>query len=106
MIYKLNMFLREWEGYDKFYSFLKDNILLFLIIKALLYFLALIFCFLKLELLMLILRAAIYFVLFFAEYFIGCIQRENDEKFLSLCSYFLMLMSLLLSIFCIINIFV
>lgn len=105
-MYKLNMFFREWEGYDKVYNFLKEYIFWFLILKLVVYISALTFCLMRSSILTLVLRIPIYFVASIIEYFIGCIQRENNEIVLSFSSYLLMILDFLVVIASFIRIFV
>lgn len=79
-MYKLNMFLREWEGYDKVYNFFKRNIFTVMYIKLFLYLFALIFISIPIGIVRESLRLIVYSVLFVLEYFFACINREQEER--------------------------
>lgn len=105
MVYKLNMFLREWEGYDKIYNFLKTNMIYFLTIKLIICLFTFVFFFIKINIITSVLRTILYLTLFIAEYFTGCMQKDEEELSLSYASFFLMSVDLLVAILCFINIF-
>jgi len=100
MFYKLNMFLREWEGYDKVYTFLKDNLILVLSIRTVVYIIALFILFLTQDSLQSILRLIIYIPATIAEYFLGAIYYEQNEKVIAFSSYLLMILNIIVVIIC------
>lgn len=98
MIFKLNMFLREWEGYDKVYEFFKKNLLCISSIKLILYLIAMIFIFIPNGILRESMRIILYSILFVLEYFFSCIYQEKKETTLTVLSCILMLLAIFIII--------
>ena len=101
MIYKMNKFFREWEGYEKVYSFFKNNFAVFLITKACLYWIAIIPLFFGRNFLTYGLRIIIYITLVVIEYFMGNIEYEKKNTvswFLSRILLFLCLFAIILDL--------
>ena len=98
MIYKMNKFFREWECYEKVYSFFKDHFFAFTLIKLCLYWIAIIPCFFERTLFTSLIRVIIYLTLMVIEYFLGNINCEKGEKISTILSRIL----LFLCLFCVI----
>ena len=94
MIYKLHKFFREWEGYEKVYSFFKNNYSNILLIKACLYLLGIVFCFFNHSMLLSTLRVIVYLPLVIIEYFVANLEYEKGQKFSSFLSQILMFLNL------------
>lgn len=93
MFYKLNLFLREWEGYEKVYNFFKTNKKI-LILKFLLYLLSFVLIFFDPRTLFLYaLKVMIYMPLTIMEYFSGHICYEKGDKFTAYLSYILVILN-------------
>ena len=98
MFYKINLFLREWEGYDRVYNFFKEKFTSVLLVKLILYIVACICIFFAHSTLLSALRVIIYIPLTVMEYFSGAIWREKDEKVSSISSYGLMILNFIIVI--------
>lgn len=96
MFYKMNLFFREWEGYDKVYNFFKENFTSVLLVKLILYIAACGCIFFAHSTLLSALRVIIYIPLTVMEYFSGAIWREKDERFSSNSSYVLMIFNIII----------
>lgn len=94
MFYKLNLFLREWEWYDKVYNFFDDNFDVIMIIKQALYMITVFLCFFNHSILLSFLRVVLFLIIAVIEYFRSCISREQNDKLDSYFSCFLMILAL------------
>jgi len=106
MIYKMNLFFREWEGYDKVYNFFREHILLILLVRASIYVNSLLILFLTDDPLKSILRLIIYVPVTVAEYFLGAIYYEQNEKTSSFCSYLLIFLNFIVIFLCLIQLII
>lgn len=93
MIYKFNLFFREWKGYESVYNFFKENLIIFALIRFILYLASFGFLFFNHSQLLSALRVIIYIPLTVIEYFIGCIWYEKTYKFSAYSSYVLMILN-------------
>ena len=80
MIYKINLFLREWEGYEKIYNFFKEKSSIISFIKLVLYIMIFLFIFFDDNIQLSLLRVIFFIPLCIAEFFCGCIRYEQKEK--------------------------
>lgn len=87
------MFLREWEGYERVYSYIKEKLSAFSFVKAILYLFVLVFCFFNHSAVLSLLRVIVFSILLFLEYFLGCIFKEKNDRTTSISCYFLMIMA-------------
>lgn len=94
MIYKMNKFFREWEGYEKVYSYFKNNFFKFSIIKVCLYWIAILPLFFGRNFLTYGIRIIIYTILITIEYFLGNIEYEKGNRVSWFLSRFLMFLCL------------
>lgn len=93
MLYKMNMFFREWEGYEKLYNSLKENPIHIQCVKLAFYLIALVLVFFNLNLVSALIRVILYIPLTIAEFFTYSIMREKQENFSALLSYILMFLN-------------
>ena len=95
MFYKLNMFLREWEGYNKLYNFILSNLFIFHLIRVFLYASALVLCFFENTTLTLSLQIIVYLFATILEYFYSSISWEASDKVISIIVTVLFFLDLL-----------
>lgn len=93
MLYKMNLFFREWKGYEKIYSSLKENLLPMQYVKLAFYLIALTLVFFKLNLFSALIRVILYVPLTIAQFFTYSIMREKKEYFSASLSCILMFLN-------------
>jgi len=93
MLYKMNLFFREWKGYEKVYNSLKENLLHMQYVKLSFYLIALVLIFFKLNFFSALIRVILYIPLTIAEFFTYSIMREKKEHFSGALSYILLFLN-------------
>ena len=83
MIYKLHKFFREWDGYDKVYSILKNNYTVLNMITLVIVALSFILFIFRSSIAISLLRGVVSMSLAVIQYFSGNIEYEKGERFFS-----------------------